>query len=158
MNPIAQFAHDALVGAYGSISTDHNIIPQVITLVVFGFIAKVIHGFTVNMARDRRRQRQVSYGRIYTNEQKDEGHARAGRQCEFSVGLRRCPQQSAHADHFYPFSRGGATSMKNFVAACEFHNLSKGAKMPSASEKATIENRRRRYFPSGVSTEVGEWA
>ena len=36
-----------------------------------------------------------------------------------------------HIDHYIPLSKGGSHSIDNFVIACSFCNISKGAKMPS---------------------------
>ncbi|MEK6311914.1 MAG: HNH endonuclease signature motif containing protein, partial [Curtobacterium sp.] len=57
----------------------------------------------------------------------------ARRRCEFDcpVPWVRCPRRAEHADHFFPWTSGGASSMANCVAACARHNLSKGARMPS---------------------------
>ena len=48
--------------------------------------------------------------------------------------------------------------MTNLVAACPSHNLSKGAKMPSALLRSRIESRRKSYFPRGTSLTAGEWS
>lgn len=133
-------------------------IPEAVGWVVVFIIARVVFKSIRNIRNAKRRAHQSTDERIFSQEQKRLGHARAGHQCEFSVGLSRCPRRSQHADHFFPFSRGGATSMQNFVAACEFHNLSKGAKMPSALDKSRIEIRRKNYFPALTEVRVGEWA
>jgi 5-methylcytosine-specific restriction endonuclease McrA len=126
----------------------------VIGIAVFIFVTRTV----LSVRRAKRKRRAQRTERMFNKAQKDQGHARAGRRCEFSEGLGRCKNRSEHGDHFYPHSRGGATTMKNFVAACSMHNLSKGAKMPSALEKSRIEKRRKRYFPAFTSTKAGEWA
>lgn len=141
-----------------------DFLPQLVGFAFLAFIVKLVMnalGSRVKAARLHRQARNQGKDRLYSPADKAEGHKRAGNQCEFStgvLGLHRCERRSVHADHFYPYGRGGATSMKNFVAACEFHNLSKGMKMPSAVEKSRIETRRKKYFPMLVSEKVGEWA
>jgi len=133
-------------------------IQQFIGFAFIFFICVVTFRAVNGMREARRRNRVQRHERMFNQQQKHEGHRRAGGRCEFSVGLHRCNRASVHADHFYPYGRGGATSMQNFVAACEFHNLSKGMKMPSSLEKSRIEARRKRYFPILTSEKVGEWA
>ncbi|WP_458117131.1 HNH endonuclease signature motif containing protein [Arthrobacter sp. D2-10] len=58
------------------------------------------------------------------------------------MGARRCSRPAEHGDHFYPWSKGGSTSLQNFVAACSRCNRSKGARIPSPSAQRRIERRR----------------
>lgn len=95
--------------------------------------------------------------RLFSAEQKRAGHARAGHRCEMELlPFIRCRRPSEHGDHWYPHSRGGATTMGNFVAACSPCNLRKSATMPSRFATARLSARRRRYFPSGVPVRSGE--
>ena len=95
--------------------------------------------------------------RLYTKAEKVHGFARAGGRCEMDGFLFfRCSRKAEHGDHHYPHSRGGATSMKNFVAACAKCNMSKGAKIPGFFATKRIEGRRRSYFPKGTVVTVGE--
>jgi 5-methylcytosine-specific restriction endonuclease McrA len=95
--------------------------------------------------------------RIFTAAQKLEGYARANNQCEFeSMIFKRCTKTASHADHWYPWSKGGNTSMMNFVAACPRCNTSKGAKVPGQFSTWRLENRRRKYFPNGVPVTAGQ--
>ncbi|PPG14384.1 HNH endonuclease [Rathayibacter rathayi] len=102
---------------------------------------------------------RASRGSASTDPQRTAGFARADGRCEFDGALFfvRCPRDAHHADHFYPWSKGGATSMQNLVAACAACNLSKGPKMLSAFYRKRIERRRRKYFTVGMNRLVGEW-
>ena len=92
-------------------------------LVVLTVVAAIIR------ARDLKRRDPV---RRFSRQQRREGMARAGGQCEMEAGLqRRCPRPAEHGDHFYPWSKGGSTSLQNFVAACARCNRTKGARVPS---------------------------
>lgn len=68
----------------------------------------------------------------------------------------RCHSPAEHGDHWIPWSRSGATTFGNLVMACAWHNLSKGARIPSRMETARIERRRRKYFPEGIPVDAGE--
>lgn len=95
--------------------------------------------------------------RMYTTEQRTESFARAGGQCEYmSWALSRCGAPAEHADHFFPHSKGGATSLLNCVASCAHHNTSKGAKVLPKRAGKFLEMRRKRYYPAGVPVTVGE--
>lgn len=95
--------------------------------------------------------------RLYSKQEKLIGFARAGHRCEMESFLWfRCRRKAEHGDHHYPHSRGGATSMKNFVAACAKCNMSKGAKIPGRFATKRMENRRKSYFPKGVDVTAGE--
>ena len=82
-----------------------------------------------------------------------------GNRCEFDAPVLfwcRCSKPAEHADHFIPWSSGGATSMRNLVMACAGHNLSKSAKIPSRFQAARIARRRRKYFPASMPLMPGE--
>lgn len=96
--------------------------------------------------------------RVFDSQQRHDGFARAGHQCEMTtLWVLRCQRGAEHADHFYPWARGGATSMLNLVAACSRHNTSKGAKMPTWWERREITRRRRSYFPPDTDRRPGQW-
>ncbi len=70
----------------------------------------------VMLQRDLKRRDPV---RRFTRQQRREGMSRAGGLCELEGRFRRrCSRPAEHGDHFYPWSKGGATSMQNFVATC----------------------------------------
>lgn len=96
--------------------------------------------------------------RMFDAQQRAVGLQRAGQQCEFSTPwLTRCTRTAQHADHFFPHARGGASTMRNLVAACAPHNLSKGARLPSTFTRLQIQARRRRYFPAHQERTAGQW-
>lgn len=104
-------------------------------------------------ARDMKRRDRV---RRFSPPQRREGMTRAGGQCEMESGLRRrCSRPAEHGDHFYPWSKGGSTSLQNFVAACAKCNRAKGARIPSPGQQARIERRRRADLPPAGSVRVG---
>jgi hypothetical protein len=117
-------------------------------VVVLAIVAVVLR------TRDLRRRDSV---RRFTRQQRREGMARAGGQCEMEAGFRRrCSRPAEHGDHFYPWSMGGSTSLQNFVAACARCNRAKGARLPSPGQQARIERRRRNYVAPDGSVSVGE--
>ncbi|MGX1162036.1 HNH endonuclease [Arthrobacter sp. SLBN-100] len=95
--------------------------------------------------------------RRFTRQQRREGMARAGGRCELEAGFgRRCGRPAEHGDHFYPWSKGGSTSLQNFVAACAGCNRAKRARVPSPGQQRRMERRRRDYLPPSSSLSVGE--
>ena len=94
--------------------------------------------------------------RAFDSRQSSVGMLRADHRCEMGL-LFRCKRGAHHGDHFFPHSRGGATNLENFVAACPRHNLAKGARMPSRALQTAIELRRGRYFNPGVDVSAGAW-
>ncbi len=116
--------------------------------VVLVVVGAVISG------RDVRRRDPM---RRFTRQQRREGMARAGGQCELETGFgRRCSRAAEHGDHFYPWSKGGSTSLQNFVAACARCNRAKRARIPSPGQQQRLERRRRDYVMSDASVSVGE--
>lgn len=95
--------------------------------------------------------------RMFSAAQRSEGFSRANNQCELeSMPFVRCKEKASHGDHHYPWSKGGATSMLNFTAACVRCNTSKGAKVPTRFSTWRMERRRQRYFPTGVPVTAGQ--
>lgn len=139
-----------------------GLIPGAVSLVTAHPVPFIIAaGFfllvTVSRSIAAARQVPTDPSRLFSAVQKTEGFARAGGQCEMDgVFFLRCRAKAHHGDHHYPWSKGGSTSMANFVAACARHNISKGAKIPTAWATMRIEARRRKYFPQGVTVKAGE--
>ena len=106
--------------------------------------------------RGRNKKAQTDDRRMFTGTQKQEAKRRAGGRCEHSSAGFRCKQPGQHADHIYPWSKGGATEMSNCQSLCARHNLQKSAKVPSPFYIHRLQRRRGRYFPPGVSPRV-EW-
>ena len=111
------------------------------------------------MVRAVRAHRPVTQDpqRMYSPEQRAESFRRAGGRCEYTGPLlTRCRRPAEHADHLYPHTRGGATTLENCVASCAHCNLSKGAKVLPAWRVRMLVRRRRRYYPVGVDRVCGE--
>ena len=86
--------------------------------------------------------------RMFTSEQRRAGFDRCQRRCEFDGWLPwlRCAGRVEHADHWFPWSKGGATSPANLVGACRWHNLSKSAAWPTRAQTGRIAARRAKYW------------
>lgn len=128
----------------------------VVAAAVLPAAAAVVLGITaaIMTRQDVRRRDPV---RRFTRQQRREGMARAGGLCELEAGFgRRCGRPAEHGDHFYPWSKGGSTSLQNFVAACARCNRAKRARIPSPGQQRRMERRRREYLPPSSSFSVGE--
>jgi len=139
-------AGEVLRGMFGRVLSSAAL--PLVVIVVLGIAAAVITG------RDARRRDPV---RRFTRQQRREGMARANGLCELEAGFgRRCGRPAEHGDHFYPWSKGGSTSLQNFVAACAKCNRAKRANIPSPGQQRRMERRRREYLPPSSSVSVGE--
>lgn len=119
-----------------------------VLVVALAIIATTMRG------RDFRRRDPV---RRFTRQHRREGMARAQGHCEMEdVFHRRCPRPAEQGDHFYPWSKGGSTSLQNFVAACSRCNRAKGARIPSPGQQKRMERRRRGYVALQEAALVGE--
>jgi hypothetical protein len=70
--------------------------------------------------------------------------------------VRRCGRPAEHGDHFYPWSKGGSTSLQNFVSACAKCNRATRARIPSPGQQQRMERRRRDYLSPSSSVSGGE--
>jgi hypothetical protein len=96
--------------------------------------------------------------RLFRPAQKNEAGVRCGNsRCEHKNPLWfRCPSTGTHGDHIYPHSRGGWTTQSNLQLLCPTHNLRKSAKIPSRLYIWRLQQRRKTYYPTGVTGKV-EW-
>lgn len=123
------------------------------TLLLVAVLAVIIFARTI-----ARRTSTTDPTRLFTSDQRREGMVRAENRCEMPkfFGLTRCRRRAEHGDHFFPWSRGGATTMGNYVAACAKCNLAKSNHVPTRLTTFLIAMRRRRYFPDGIPIRPGQ--
>lgn len=120
-------------------------------------IAGLVIVISVISRFQRNRKKPTDPTRLFSAVQRTEGFARAGNRCELEViPFVRCRRAAHHGDHFLPWSKGGSTTMGNFVAACAKCNTSKGSKVPTGFATFRLEMRRRNYFPRGMTVKPGE--
>lgn len=94
--------------------------------------------------------------RLYTPAQRAIITNRAGGRCEaFTFFGRRCREvDGLAADHIWPHTLGGWTSIDNAQALCTYHNSSKGGRAPTRAYIRRLQRRRRRYFPPDADPKV----
>lgn len=137
-------------------------------ILALAFFVKVAEELRRERRKDEKKRKLRSEGKGYdfTHEDPDrwfsravlrEGHVRAGHQCEYTDTRtnERCVNRSREGDHFFPYSKGGASTQQNMVSSCRWHNQWKRDRI-LYDELPVIEERRRSYFPAGVSVCVGE--
>lgn len=119
-------------------------------------LALAVLGLLLRLARrSADRGVQTDPQRMFDGPQRAEGRRRAGGRCEHKPMLgRRCSGLAAQADHIYPWSRGGATSMGNLQYLCERCNATKSDRVPGRLYIWRLERRRRRYFPADAPVRV----
>lgn len=109
----------------------------------------------VVVASRRGQSPQLDPQRLFDAVQKDVARRRCGNRCEHKPLLwKRCPGKAEEADHIYPWSRGGATSLGNLQYLCRRHNRRKSAWTPPRTYIWRLERRRRKYFPDGETVKV----
>lgn len=134
----------------------HGLADSAIAAATLPGLAVVVLGI-LGAAMNRRDIRRRDPERRFTRQQRRDGMARAGGRCELESGFgRRCNRPAEHGDHFYPWSKGGSTSLQNFVAACARCNRAKRARIPSPWQQQRLERRRRGYVTCHALVSVGE--
>lgn len=90
--------------------------------------------------------------RLFKGETRRVVMARAGGRCEGSAFLAwgRCRDDATEADHVYPWSRCGPTTLEDGQALCRGHNRHKAAMKPPWWYLLSLEHRRHSYFPLGA--------
>lgn len=98
---------------------------------------------------------QADPQRLFDAGQRAEARRRAGGQCEHKPMLwSRCRNKGEQADHIYPWSKGGWTTLDNAQSLCTACNQRKGGKVPSQLYIHRLQRRRRRYFPPDCNPKV----
>lgn len=95
--------------------------------------------------------------RVFTSTIKREAAEMAGGRCE-GTRVIRCRRRGndLHGDHWYPHSRGGATTPVNLVMLCPKCNRRKSDKIPTSAETTVLYLRRRSYMPPD-RMRPGQW-
>lgn len=81
-----------------------------------------------------------------------EGTSEDGTRCEYRG-------HDLHGDHWFPYSKGGATSIYNLVMLCPHCNISKSNKMPTSRQTEALMYRRANNIGGygHVPSIVGQW-
>jgi len=100
--------------------------------------------------------------RYFSNWQLAAGRKLTGNRCEHTDTRtkKRCGNPWQEGDHFYDYAKGGATSDRNLVGACHWHNDPANSTLKKRNpelERIAIEKRRLSYYPKDYDTRVGEW-
>ncbi len=100
--------------------------------------------------------------RFFSNWQLAAGRKLADNRCEHTDTRtkKRCTNRWQEGDHFYDYAKGGATSERNLVGACLWHNDPTNNTLKKRNpelERVAIEKRRATYYPEDQDVTVGEW-
>lgn len=80
----------------------------------------------------RLRRVQKDTRRAFSPSQRAQIFSACGGKCEYPrLLLGRCNRPATQADHIYPWSKGGATSVENGSGLCAMHNRLKSNRVPS---------------------------
>lgn len=99
--------------------------------------------------------------RVYTAQQKDLASAQCHHRCEGTGIFFRCSYrgQDLQGDHWFPHSRGGATTEKNLVMLCPSCNRKKSNHIPTALQTWGLSRRRKHHrdYSNDHISSAGEW-
>ena len=118
------------------------------------FVTSILHR---KISQDKRDDQ-----RVFTKDQKNAASQICNNRCEGTSLLFRCRHvgNDLQGDHWYPHSRGGATTINNLVMLCPSCNRKKTNHIPTRFQTAALNRRRRRgrdyQHPYFVS--AGEWS
>jgi 5-methylcytosine-specific restriction endonuclease McrA len=111
-------------------------------------------GLLIRAIRNLRKP-ELDEQRLFDSKQKDIARKRCGNQCEHKHPFWfRCKRPAEQADHIYPWSKGGATSLTNLSYLCARDNNRKSNWIPTKTYIWRLERRRRRYFPPDQDRKV----
>lgn len=116
--------------------------------------------FFRSLIRRKRSDERRDAVRTFTKAQRELGMSQCANRCEGTGVFFRCRYrgQDLHGDHWFPHSRGGATSVKNLVMLCPQCNMRKSAKIPSLAQTFALKLRRKIGFDyESPLSKVGEW-
>lgn len=87
--------------------------------------------------------------RLFTDRDREWINSCTQRRCEHRkwFGLARCKYKGEQLDHWYPWSKGGATSRHNLVNLCAKHNRRKSDHVPYWWQTRLLARARMNYFP-----------
>lgn len=128
--------------------------PRAASVVVLLLVAPVAISTLWSMVP---RQIRKDPQRLYSSDERRVGSQMSGDRCEGELfPFFRCRGGAEQGDHWFPHSKGGATSMENLVMLCAPCNRSKSARIPTLWQTLRITMRRRKYFPPNREPRPGQ--
>lgn len=136
------------------------ILISIIAIMMLVFISKIDRSITALLHWNRSDKRRDSK-RVYTSKQKQLASKMCKNRCEGTGILSRCKYRGRdlQGDHWYPYARGGATTIQNLVMLCPSCNKSKSDKIPSRFQTFALRKRRKYGYDymGEIPTKVGQW-
>lgn len=156
---LAPWVEQGLNGVEVLLMSDAGVVSGLLWTLIAGTVGFLAGSSLLSWSRSRAARDPV---RMYSTELRREASVRCQGRCERDGWLPwvRCHAAYEHADHWFPWSTGGKTSLANCVGSCAWHNLSKGGRWPSRGERKRIAHRRRSYWtgPQEQRTPGELWA
>lgn len=108
--------------------------------------SKVGHFFTVMIHR-KKDDTHRDAKRVFTAKEKSQLSTQCGYRCEGTGLFFRCRYtgKDLHGDHWFPHSKGGATTMDNLVMLCPQCNRKKSDTIPTSLQTKALSWRRKHH-------------
>lgn len=134
---------------------------SILSIVVLMKLYTWCDGVASSVMRRKRPDYKRDKTRVFTPKQKRLASQACNHRCEGTGIFFRCTYRGddLHGDHWYPHSRGGATTEKNLVMLCPKCNNRKSDSIPSRLQTRAINRRRRsgRDYSMMYTEKVGQW-
>lgn len=135
--------------------------PVVIVVVLFWLVVNV-EKMATGVKHRKLDKADRDKPRTFTSKEKALASTMCNNRCEGTGIFFRCRYRGIdlHGDHWFPHSKGGATSPENLVMLCPKCNRSKSDHIPSILQTKALNRRRKKHHDYSGSTivPVGLWA
>lgn len=135
-------------------------LPVLVLCVLFWLLVKAQKAITAIKHRKRDKEDRDSR-RAFSSREKSLASKMCNHRCEGTGVLFRCRYRGndLHGDHWYPHSKGGATSPENLVMLCPSCNRSKSDHIPSRLQTNALNRRRKKHrdYSGNPVVPVGLW-
>lgn len=127
--------------------------------IIVAVASKVGNLFTI-IAHRKKDDSHRDAKRVFTAKEKAQMSRQCGNRCEGTGLFFRCRYTGVdlHGDHWYPHSKGGATTMDNLVMLCPQCNRRKSDTIPTSLQTKALSWRRKHHhdYSSKLPT-PGKW-
>lgn len=156
---------DILRNIFHALSTVSPVLPYIAmvaaAIAIVAAFYRLSWGLYISVMRAPRDHHRRDSTRLFSEQQKTAAARRCGNRCEGTGIFRRCSSRSRklQGDHWFPHSKGGATTEDNLVMLCGKCNRRKSDKIPTPIQTWALKYRRQKGmgYPHPIEGELGRW-